>query len=478
MAVIAPVSEQDYIDAMIAQQNRYVPFPDIEGRRPIEGLGLLLPMDVSESDGDFEPAVPQIFKDMANFMYSGGESAMGDAPMMAPEDAAMGLLDFTGAGVVAGTPARMAAKEAGDVMLGSAGGQYSKTIKAIDDARAEDLKYRLAGKNKPLTKAEKDPREFSKISFDKPVEYTDFEVLPSEFASQRKIIKPEDIQNSILISGAGDLSGTGTLTRLGGNVLENPVDMMGGRNYGLLTPYGWGSGQSVTNTLRNRALSAQEEVFKNTGEELPVYLGYTTMNPRAIDFQEMQTSAVAEAIKFAPITKSNAKIFDEQFKKKDKNFVGVLSPNLREYLAGLSGEKKVQFNKLMDKDEFRKLGFPQIGEARYAMTEPELRNAPIFSSGMGLYKMDLSQPNISEPVIAHPSFDTAMPRTGGLLGFGEPISNKDIYRDWFGNPENLLSEKGNPMTLSQAIYSFGKKPNAYQVVDQELVDTLSGLLRY
>lgn len=437
--------------------------------------GMIIPL--ATRGGKITAAMPQFLVDMGRAIsapYRAYTGELGD-PI---EEAFNVASNITGGGLLAGMPERVAAAEAGQTMLGMGGGQYSRIIKEIDEARAADLRYRLSGSNKPLTKAEKDPRGFGRISFDQPVEYTDFEVLDVPFASQRTIIKPEDLNRSIMIHGSGDLSGTGKLTRLSGNTLETPVDMMGGRNYGLLTPYGWGSGQGVTTKLRNKALAAQQQVAEETGEVLPVYLNYTTMNPKAIDFQEMQTSAVAESIKFAPISKKDAKKFDEQMKKKDPDFVGVLSPDLRQYLAGLSGEKRVQFMKLIDKDEFRKLGFPNVGEARYALTEPELRNAPLFSSGLGLYKMDLSNPNILAPDIAHPSFDTAMPREGGLLGLGEPIRNEIFFRDWFSNPENLISEKGLPMTESQAIYSFDKKPNAYQVVDQEWVDTMSGLLGY
>jgi hypothetical protein len=352
---------------------------------------------------------------------------------------------------------------------------------------AQDRQQELAELSnvKKLSKKEKDPEGYSEIELGKPIEEYEYDLQPIPFVRERKIIRPEDVQDQIFISGAGDLSGTGILSGLLGQKFDKPVNMFGGRNYSLLTDqYGWGSGKSITKKLTNNAIKAQQEVLEKTGKLLPVNLGYTTMNPRAIDFQLNEAETIAEQLKLNPVTKKAAEEFDEQFKKIDKNFVGVSSPDLREYLEKLSGEKKSSFAKLMDKRKFKDLGFPEVGVSRYAMTEEELRNMPVFSSGMSFYEMDLTKPNTTNPTFVHPSFDSAMHSKGDIMGFGEPIDNTIFYRDWFNDPRNLIADSGLPMTGSNAIYSFGKKPvklgeeitNPYQVTDQEWVDTISGLL--
>ena len=84
-------------------------FPSSEERRPLMGLGYLLPVDFPMKEpgvveyGGIEfsgarPAVPQVIKDIANFVAQTGAGAMGKAPPMAPEDMLMGIADFTGAG--------------------------------------------------------------------------------------------------------------------------------------------------------------------------------------------------------------------------------------------------------------------------------------------------------------------------------------------------------------------------------------------
>ena len=107
-------------------------FQASQDRRSLEGLGYLLPVDFPMKESGAvdlsgaRPAVPQVIKDIANFVTQTGAGAMGKAPPMAPEDMAMGMLDFTGAGILASTPARMAAKQAGDTILGTAGGTVGK----------------------------------------------------------------------------------------------------------------------------------------------------------------------------------------------------------------------------------------------------------------------------------------------------------------------------------------------------------------
>ena len=109
-------------------------FQASQDRRSLEGLGYLLPVDFpTKESGAIElsgarPAVPQVIKDITNFVTQTGAGAMGKAPPMAPEDMAMGMLDFTGAGILASTPARMAAKQTGDTILGTAGGTVGSSI--------------------------------------------------------------------------------------------------------------------------------------------------------------------------------------------------------------------------------------------------------------------------------------------------------------------------------------------------------------
>lgn len=383
MAVIAPVSEQDYIDAMIAQQNRYVPFPDIEGRRPIEGLGLLLPMDVSESDGGFEPAVPQIFKDMANFMYSGGESAMGDAPMMAPEDAAMGLLDFTGAGVVAGTPARIAAKEAGDVMLGSAGGSnpfynvsdtdYQAILKGAENTRRTQLKpNEVVNPDGSITRTAPSGLLFEDFGYgpntkeafnplDVSVTYrnTAKEVAP-------KIIKPSDIEGSYVLNMPSDRSvANRQLLGINDEAFDLPVDAQGGYQFPFYDNDAWASEKNVINSMRKSILGVPDGV--------DVYGASSIMGPKATDFSHHVTDSVFESLKNAKIKKSDIKKFDDEMKSLYPDWVGVKSPKIQEYLfKDKQGKKRKAMANVMSKAAYRDVGFPNLVPIRVGTAADEL----------------------------------------------------------------------------------------------------------
>lgn len=57
------------------------------------------------------------------------------------------------------------------------------------------------------------------------------------------------------------------------------------------------------------------------------------------------------------------------------------------------------------------------------------------------------------------------------------IPNEVMYRDFFKTLEGATTKSGAPQTASMKQYTT-RLNNPYQVVDQELVDTMSGLLEY
>lgn len=475
MAVIAPVSEQDYIDQMVAQQNRYVPFPDIEGRRPIEGLGLLLPMDVSESDGGFEPAVPQIFKDMANFMYSGGESAMGDAPMMAPEDAAMGLLDFTGAGVVAGTPARIAAKEAGDVMLGSAGGYYGGILDDVDPKFIERLKRIADGTyaNEPyFPKSNKS--DLGNLKEGKPYgDMTSTSVQEVDLAPQT-IMRPEDFTDANIIFTVGDRTSTGR------RLLDvDGVPLSGG---GLLTDGGayftrgvsqqaddsvWASGDEVIDALGSRI-----DEFSETGD--PTKLVYVSMGPKSDEYSKMPTKAALQLLPNTKISQKTVSKFNEAMRKFYPEFVGLKSGKISDQLMS-NGEMRKKFLEVM---ESVKGGLPDIQSIRKAITEKELLGLPTGSGGLAV--SDVTGParilKRADQTAPHDTYSDAIQgKGGGIIGGGRvPMeiyapkflsgrreigsdSGKD-YRS-FSMPKAFKTQRGTPEfvdRLGQYLYEAGR----------------------
>ena len=468
MAVIAPVSEQDYIDAMIAQQNRYVPFPDIEGRRPIEGLGLLLPMDVSESDGGFEPAVPQIFKDMANFMYSGGESAMGDAPMMAPEDAAMGLLDFTGAGVVAGTPARIAAKEAGDTLLGSAGGltpaRKQRILKEVDKALDADASQSLYTKLKNQGDIINTPIEKKTSNILEPEKTTGLEGLLGE---------------TIIPLFAGRTSTGEIISKIGDMPLDYDIITDGGVDFMRRKDASgiFASEPSAVSRFRGKVNELNEKDI----DPLAIYM---SMGGDGLDFSTMALDTVISAMPASKILKKDIKDFDNDIRTKDvlvngkkikidPEWVGISSPNIREHMLKMNGTRRALVMKELAKSKRQEQGFPDIGRIRRALTDDSLLYTPNAFGGRGILKPTAGAPEVTQYGFRHPSY--AEQFSGDYVGrlpvdVPQSILFRDIADMYMDDAGNFLMNpsKGKMFNDSQLTRSIFTKIAPQRVDDQML----------
>ena len=406
----------------------------------------LLP--IANVGGEIVPSFPGFAQDIArNVARSQGELPLTIDPEtgLPTEDVLMDAFNF--AGSVTG-PGLLAKRPAGSIGMG--------------------------GRVKGPTKKELDPMGYSKIKLDEPLAEMQYDFEPmSLLMPERKVIKPENLLGKVALFGAGDRSGVGVLKSLSGQVFDEPVSALGGRDYQLATPYAWASGEGIISGLLARAKKAQEE----TGIE-DIVLAHSTMNPRAVDFTDFNSAAVAEMLKTAKITKKDAKQFDDEIKKSFPDFPGVKSPKFREWMKSQkSGEARAAIMQEMDKDLWRSKGFPMVGKARYALTEEAQKNVPTFQTGMSFIPIDVAGGVIKNPAIPHSTYDTAMRRAGDPVQFSGTIPNEIFYRDFFKTLEGATTKSGKPQTSSMKQYST-RLNNPYQVIDQELVDTMSGLLGY
>jgi len=332
----------------------------------------------------------------------------------------------------------------------------------------------LAGRIKPPTKTELDPMGYSKIKLDEPLAEMQYDFEPmSLLFPDRKIVKPESLLGKVALFGAGDRSGVGTLKSLSGQVFDEPVSALGGRDYQLATPYAWASDEGVISGLLARAKKAQEE----TGIE-DVVLAHSTMNPTAVDFTDFNSAAVAEMLKVSKITKKDAKQFDDEIKKSFPSFPGVKSPKFREWMKSQkSGKTRATIIKEMDKDLWRSKGFPMVGKARYALTEKAQQDVPTFQTGLSFIPIDVASGAVKSPIMPHSTYSTAMRRAGDPVQLSGTIPNEIFYRDFFKTLEGATTKSGAPQPASMKQYTT-RLNNPYQIVDQELVDTMSGLLGY
>ena len=188
----------------------------------------------------------------------------------------------------------------------------------------------------------------------------------------------------------------------------------------------WASGSPVIGRIAS-------DVRKLNESGNPIYFPYTAMGERSVDFSHHISSTLAEALKQQPLTRNAERQFNAAMKSDAgsfgavKNWPGVNSPYLKDYLLSSKGDVRNKFAKLMDTNNFQSLGFPNVAEARFAVTDPRLLNAPTGAAGISVSKLDPSG-KILKDVSGHLTYDTDL---GGKYvgGLGRSIPKEVFYPD-------------------------------------------------
>ena len=194
----------------------------------------------------------------------------------------------------------------------------------------------------------------------------------------------------------GDITMAGKeITHVMGVKLKNPVRMSGGmdfpaeeisRQLGIV----WASSPSV---IAGYAKQAREN---------PGLIGvYSAMGGRSNDFSHHVTdvlvdmtnqskhipeSKIAELnnqIKEFVVTKTNKKTKEKTSSKPYADFPGIDSPDIQQYLYadGKGGARKAIAD-IMEKDSFRRAGFPDVASVRAIVSEPSMSSRVNDPSGM------------------------------------------------------------------------------------------------
>ena len=475
--LLAPMSEQDYIDQLIAGQQALADatvFPDIEGRRPIAGLGMLLPVDMADEGGDFEPAVPQVVKDFVNYMSRTGAGVRGDAPAMAPEEQLMGMMDFTGGGLLASAPARMAAQEAGDAMLGSAGGYYGGILDEIDPRfikRLEDISQGNYA-NQPFYKS--NLSDLGNLKASKPFDEMTSSSVQEIALKPQTVMRPEDFENTNIIFTVGDRTSTGRrLTEVDGIPLADGGLLTDGGAYftrGLsqqMDDSVWASGDEVISALAGRI-----DEFADSGD--PTKLMYVSMSPKSDEYSKMMTRAVLQLLPNTKVPRKTVSKFNEDMRKFYPDFVGLKSGKITEQLMS-NGEMRKKF---LEVTESVKGGLPDVQSVRKSLTEKELLGLPTGSAGLAVSDVTGASRVLkrADQKAPHDTYSDAVQGVGGgIIGSGRiPMEiyapsflsmrremGADPSKDWrsFSMPLAFKTQRGTPEyvdRLGQYLYEAGR----------------------
>ena len=389
-----------------------------------------------------------------------------------------GVGDVAKTAIMAG--ARRVAQGASDVGRGA--------LEFVDRIEVDPNTLGALGGNvrlKPASKANKadlDPLGYQKTRMrdaylaDTDVRFTDLnENLPRQPMSweetEGKVILPlygDRTSGGLLIEGVNDVNfDTPVYTEAG-------VDFMRGRAAQTDDAI-WASNQNIIDRIDKESTKAAKEF---DGADI---LGVTgSMAPDANDFATMTGGAMAELIKGAKITKKSAKEFDEIMKAIDPDFVGVLSPKIREWAATTTSPKRKSFIRLMDSAPMQAKGFPSPALARYSVTDPTQRDMPAGMFGLGAAKIDTEAPlmfntpkgNLPKTNVPHSTYNTQI--AGEYLGSLPPVPQGLVFRDVYDAMEGKFTKSGQPLNEAHKTHAIKTKMPAQKITPE----ILEGILDY
>ena len=314
----------------------------------------------------------------------------------------------------------------------------------------------------------------SKVKLPRPVAEMEAGLKPSATPIVEKTVTPADLQgNNWLLPAWGDRSAAGQiLTSVGDTSLRKPVELQGGAGY--MPAHGergaiWASGRPVIGRIESAAKPLAE-----TGE---VYFPYTAMGERSVDFSHHVSDTLVEMARKSDISGRAASAFDRAMKQDSSAFPGVKewpginSPKVRQYMAEAGGDVRNKFAKLMDTANFQEKGFPSVAEARFAVTDPRLLNVPTGSSGIAISRI---APGAPRPPSLHRTYEEGLP--GQYVGgFGAQVPKEIMFPDMISALEK--TGKYQPVQYDYLMQrGTGGMPPA-QRTNQQWVDTVSNFLR-
>ena len=279
-----------------------------------------------------------------------------------------------------------------------------------------------------------------------------------------RVISPESLQNSVIIPALGDRSDAAKLlTKVGADELPNPVHLQGGHGFMRENPESiWASAKGPVSHLNRKVKAAQDMGFESN-------LMFMPMTHGATNFNTMITDVMLEQINGRGISKTAKNMFDREMRKKRSTWKGLNSPDAHSDLQN-SGALRTEFVRVANLEDFQRRGFPDITEARFAVTDPSLMNYSGTEWSKGGQSIGrLSGKNVENPQVPHKTYESQM---GGeyLGGFEEPLPRELLFPDFTA----ARRAKGTRPADDPRAFELSKP---VQFADQEWVDNIMNALQ-
>jgi hypothetical protein len=235
-------------------------------------------------------------------------------------------------------------------------------------------------------------------------------LLPQEVADIEKQL------GMLKIGVSGDTTiADKSLYRAGPYALDVPSPQHGGPLYGLGGEGAWASNNPVAATFQKRV-----QELSQANKDAPVLGQYLAMGPGGSNFAMHFADANLRAIDPSKMNKKQVEEFNKLIRQGTQKsgprpgFPGIEDKDSAYLHFAFDPELRKHFNALMQLPSYTsKLGLPDGRVILHAITEPELRNSEVLTSGLSQMRLD---PNVNPADLAmsaHPTYSHVIPKVPG-----------------------------------------------------------------
>ena len=299
---------------------------------------------------------------------------------------------------------------------------------------------------------------------DVPVEQMLFTATENTPKVPQTIISPESMQGSTLVPAVGDRTAAGMmLTDINNLPLANPVQLEGGADFMRThAPY------NTAWALDKGGSTALSKKIRVAGEKGDVYMPHVAMSATSGDFSTMMADALLEQMRGANVSKTAKLEFDRAMRRVRPEWKGIDSTETLKDLENI-GEVRKAFIAEANLDTFANRGFPNITRTRVAITDPNLMNVPMHSSGYTVAKMNPEGFVVDAPTVPHKTYSHQL--SGQYAGgFERPIPRDIMFPDFYSKRRAMSSNPAGDVRSFQL-------SNPTQKADQQWLDGVMQYLR-
>jgi hypothetical protein len=268
-----------------------------------------------------------------------------------------------------------------------------------DDAEAASIRKVLSATSH-LDLARPSPGDFHRIANAKlrrPLTDIPFEATGSTPGST--LVTPSWLEGAVMTPLVGDPTVRGLTIKSIDNIpLTRPLETKGGHGY-IRDTEGYANDGGLATTTANRVKGLQEDF--NTDRIIGTH---TKMGPQSGDFSHHNWGAVARMLPNSPISTRDVGRLNTAIREEVANvprtpamikndtqwdfprFPGIKYGDLEQHLAENADPYRKAFLRALEKNRDVP-GAPDVVAARYAVTDPQLLNAPTGSSGLSMTQL-------------------------------------------------------------------------------------------